>query len=92
MQRLRSGWENTLFLNPKTAMMPVLFVMLWMYTGTYLIIFLANLQKINPEIIEAARIDGATEWQILTHVILPAMSGVIVTSCILAISGSPEEL
>ncbi len=39
-------------------MMPVLFVMLWMYTGTYLIIFLANLQKINPEIIEAARIDG----------------------------------
>lgn len=88
MQRLRSGWENTLFLNPKTAMMPVLFVMLWMYTGTYLIIFLANLQKINPEIIEAARIDGATEWQILTHLILPAMSGVIVTSCILAISGS----
>lgn len=88
MQRLRPGWENTLFLNPKTAMLPVLFVMLWMYTGTYLIIFLANLQKINPETIEAAKIDGATEGQVLRYVILPALSGVIVTACILAISGS----
>lgn len=88
MQRLRPGWENTLFLNPKTAMLPVLFVMLWMYTGTYLIIFLANLQKINPETIEAAKIDGAMEGQVLRYVILPALSGVIVTACILAISGS----
>ncbi|BAS26202.1 ABC transporter permease [Limnochorda pilosa] len=88
MQYLEPGWENTLFLNPRTAILPVLFVMLWMYTGTYLIIFLANLQKIDPQLIEAAKIDGATEGQVLGRVILPAMSGVIVTSAILAISGS----
>ena len=69
-------------------MVPVLIVMLWMYTGTYLIIFLANLQKIDPSIIEAATIDGATEGQVLWHVIFPQLSGTFVISAILAISGS----
>ncbi|HHT91301.1 MAG: sugar ABC transporter permease [Bacillota bacterium] len=88
MQTLSPGWENELFIDPQLAILPVLFVILWMYTGTYMIIFLANLQKIDPALIEAARIDGATEWQVLIRIMLPALSGVIVTACILAISGS----
>ena len=88
VQRFIPGWENTIFLDFKTAMLPVLFVILWMYTGNYLIIFLANLQKIEPELIEAAKIDGASEGQIMRHVILPVLSGVIVVSAILAITGS----
>ena len=82
------GWENTLMNDPGFAMFPVLFVILWMYTGTYMIIFLANLQRIDASIVEAARIDGATEFQVLGRIILPALSGVIVTCAILAISGS----
>ena len=74
--------------NSEHPMISVLFVILWMYTGTYLIIFLANLQKIDTSVIEAAKIDGATEMQALRYIILPALSGVIVTSAILAISGS----
>lgn len=69
-------------------MLKVLFVILWMYTGTYLIIFMSNLQKIDTSIIEAAKIDGASEMQVLRKIILPCLSGVIVTSAILAISGS----
>lgn len=88
MQKFQPGWEFNLPNDPRRAIIPVLFVMLWMYSGTYLIIFLANLQKIDPALIEAARIDGATEWQVLTKIILPALSGVIVTASILAISGS----
>jgi raffinose/stachyose/melibiose transport system permease protein len=83
------------FFNPRAEftineypMIPVLVVMLWMYTGMYVIIFLANLQRIDVSIIEASKIDGATEAQALRHIILPALSGVIVTSAILAISGS----
>ena len=52
------------------------------------IIFLANLQKIDVSIIEASKIDGASEFQTLRYIILPALSGVIVTCAILAISGS----
>jgi len=76
------------FVPGKNSMLPVLLVILWMYTGTYVIIFLANLQKIDPSIIEASKIDGATEMQTLRYIILPALSGVIVTTAILAISGS----
>ncbi len=79
------AYEQGVNSNP---MLTVLFVILWMYTGTYMIIFLANLQKIDNAIIEAAQIDGASEWQVLRHIIFPALSGVIVTACILAISGS----
>ena len=74
--------------NSSSPMVPVLLVILWMYTGTYLIIFLANLQKIDTSVIEAAKIDGATELQALRYIILPSLSGVIVTSAILSISGS----
>lgn len=88
MQYFKPGWINTLPLHPQLAIVPVLFVMLWLYTGLYLIIFLANLQKLSPEMIEAARIDGAHEGQILWHVILPSLSGVVLTTAILAISGS----
>lgn len=69
-------------------MVPVLIVILWMFTGFYMIIFLANMQRIDPAIVEAARIDGAKEGRILWHITLPALSGVIVTTAILAISGS----
>jgi len=76
------------FIPGKNAMLPVLIVILWMYTGTYVIIFLANLQKIDPSVIEASKIDGASEMQTLRYIIFPALSGVIVTTAILAISGS----
>jgi len=69
-------------------LIPVLAVILWMYTGLYMLIFLANLQKIDVSIIEATKIDGASEMQTLRYIILPALSGVIVTCAILAISGS----
>ena len=87
--------EIVRFFNPSAVfnvnsrpMIPVLVVILWMFTGFYMIIFIANLQRIDPAIIEAARIDGAKEGSILRYVILPAMTGVIVTCSILAISGS----
>lgn len=91
MQRISPGWENTILINPTNAVLAVLFVILWMYTGTYLLIFLANLQKIDPYLLEAAKIDGANEKQILGRIILPSLSGVIVTTIILAIFGSLQS-
>jgi len=76
------------FLPGKNFMFMILLVILWMYTGIYMLIFLANLQKIDNAVIEAAMIDGASEMQTLRYVVFPALSGVIVTCAILAISGS----
>jgi len=86
-----SGNESAQFdlmLKPETVMYPIGFALIWMYTGFYMIIFLANLQKIDKSMIEAAKIDGAKETQIFGRVILPLMTGAILVSSILAIAGS----
>ena len=46
------------------------------------------MQKIDVQIVESARIDGANEGQVMRYIILPALSGTIVNAAILAISGS----
>jgi raffinose/stachyose/melibiose transport system permease protein len=46
------------------------------------------MQKIDVQVIESARIDGANEAQVMRHIIMPALSGTIVNAAILAISGS----
>ncbi len=80
--------QFTLMLDPSTVMIPIGFALIWMYTGFYMIIFLANLQKINDSMIEAAKIDGASELQIFTQIIVPLLSGTILVSTVLAIAGS----
>ncbi len=77
------------FLNERgISMLPILFVTLWCWTGMYLILFLANMQKIDPQTLDAAQIDGAKESTILFKIILPELSGSILNSAILCISGS----
>jgi len=78
----------TVFEDRSWAIVPILFVILWLYTGLYMVIYIANLQKIPPSLIEAAVIDGASESQVLVRVILPSMLGVLFTTVVFAISGS----
>ncbi len=70
------------------AIVPILFVILWYYTGIYMVIFIANLQKVSPSVIEAAIIDGAKEHQILFRVVVPQMVNIIFTTSVFAIAGS----
>ncbi len=80
--------QFSMMLSAKTIMYPIGFALIWMYTGFYMIIFLANLQKMDNNMIEAAKIDGASERQIFIKVILPLLSGAIAVSSVLAIAGS----
>lgn len=82
------NYTMTIMNSKQLAMIPIGFVLLWVYTGFYVIIFLANLQNIDPNIIEAAQIDGAADGQIFIKIIVPQLYGVIVLTSILAISGS----
>jgi raffinose/stachyose/melibiose transport system permease protein len=77
-----------LMMRSSTVMLPVAVALIWMYTGFYMMIFLANMQKVDASMIEAAQIDGARESQILLRVILPLLTASIFVSAILAISGS----
>lgn len=77
-----------IFENKNYAMIPILIVLLWQHTSLYMVIFLANLQRIPDSVFEAATIDGAKESTIIRHIVLPALANVIFTCSILAISGS----
>ena len=81
-------WNASFLTKPDLAMIPVCFVVLWVWTGMYLILFLANMQRIDVQFIEAARIDGANEMQIVRRIMLPMLSGVVVNAAILCIAGS----
>ena len=52
-------------------------VAVWIWTGFALVVLSAALKGIPVEIIEAARVDGANEWQTLTRVTIPMMSSTI---------------
>ena len=77
-----------LMLYADTVMIPIAFALIWVYTGMYMTIFLANLQKVDEHLIEAAKIDGASETQIFLKIIVPLLAGTILVSSILAIAGS----
>lgn len=77
-----------LLLRQETVMYPIGFALIWMYTGFYMVIFLANLQKIDQGLVEAAQIDGAGEFRIFFSLIVPLLSGTVLVSAILAIAGS----
>lgn len=64
---------NTNFNNPA-----LIFVGVWMWTGFCMVVLSAALKGIPPELIEAARVDGASEWQVFWRVILPLMMSTIV--------------
>ncbi|WP_117170088.1 carbohydrate ABC transporter permease [Paraliobacillus sediminis] len=72
----------------KWAMISVSFVIIWQFVGLYLIIFLAALQNVPEEVLEAAKIDGASEWTTTWKITVPMIWDTIIVAVILCISGS----
>ncbi|MEE1296644.1 MAG: sugar ABC transporter permease [Bifidobacterium sp.] len=60
----------------------------WTFTGYNMLIFLSALQAIPHELYEAARIDGATNWQIAIHVKLPNVRGAALLAMLMSIVGT----
>ena len=55
----------------KTALLSVSFVTVWRQVGYNMIIFIGAIQNVQGEILEAARIDGASHFQIVRRMIIP---------------------
>ncbi|MCK9600370.1 MULTISPECIES: carbohydrate ABC transporter permease [unclassified Sphaerochaeta] len=56
------------------AMITIILFSVWKYMGYYMIIYLAGLQGINPELYEAANLDGTNAWQRFRYVTVPQLS------------------
>ena len=56
----------------------LIIVMTWMWTGFAMVIISAALKGINPELLEAARVDGATELQVFRRIVFPLLAPTLV--------------
>lgn len=83
------GFENVAWLSGEnSAMIAVLFVIVWQFAPFYMILFRAAIVGIPEELYEAAEIDGAKPWHKFFRITLPLLMPTIVSSSILAIVGS----
>lgn len=60
-------------------------VILW-FTGIPIVLFINGLQKINPSLFEAAKIDSANSWQILWKIIIPMIKPIALVCTIFTIA------
>jgi raffinose/stachyose/melibiose transport system permease protein len=74
--------------NPNIALWTLLGIISWKYIGFAVILMLAGLQSIPDELSEAARIDGASYWQVQRHITLPLLGPTIRIWAFLSIIGS----
>jgi len=74
--------------DPRLAMWSVIAVDIWKWTGFHVVIYLAGLQSLPPELDEAAEIDGANALQRFVHVTLPMMHRYTMTNVIIATLGA----
>jgi multiple sugar transport system permease protein len=70
---------------PGTAPPAVAITYVWTEAPFFMLMLLAGLQTIPPEIVEAAVVDGAGWWQRLRHVVLPGLRRIIAISTILMV-------
>lgn len=57
--------------HPDTALTIILLVHLWHSLGTWVLLILAGFERLPPELTDAARVDGAGEWQVFWRITLP---------------------
>ncbi|MDO4331757.1 MAG: sugar ABC transporter permease [Eubacteriales bacterium] len=62
------------FWGTSTALLTIVIVVVWKQAGYYMIMFLGGLKNINPELYEAAKIDGAGAWGAFRHITWPMLS------------------
>jgi raffinose/stachyose/melibiose transport system permease protein len=70
------------------ALYAIIIPIIWQYAGFYILIYYAALKNIPESLIEAARIDGASPWQIALKIKLPLIMNVIKVTIVLAVVGS----
>lgn len=74
--------------NPALALPSIMGVDVWKWLGYHIILFVAGLQAVRPELYEAAKVDGASPVQSFWNITVPAMKSMIGLNFIIAIAGA----
>ena len=77
------GWLG----ESETALYAVLVTAIWSYLGFCIVVLFAGLQKVDPELVAAARVDGANSQQRFRHVIVPQIRPVLTMVIVYTVIG-----
>lgn len=83
-----ANYGTTLVADAKYGFIGLIILMNWQMIGYMMIIYIAGLQNVPTELIEASKIDGATKWQTLRHVTIPMVMPSITICMFLTLSNS----
>jgi ABC-type sugar transport system permease subunit len=83
LESLTMNWLG----NIDTALPALIAVTTWMFTGFNMVVLLAALHSLPQDLIDAARVDGASNLQLVWHIIVPMLRGTIVNLLILCFIG-----
>ena len=70
------------FSDARLAWLPIILADVWKTTPFVALLLLAGLQNVDEELVEAARVDGASSWQLLRHVTLPLLRPALVVALV----------
>lgn len=83
------GVETPFVLGDRFWVMPaIMLVIVWKYFGFHMMIYIAALQSIPRDVIEAAHLDGVSRWKITRHIRIPMIRSAILISVFFAIIGA----
>jgi ABC-type sugar transport system permease subunit len=88
LHALFSGWDPEFAWLDHYVMPSLIVASVWLYAGFNMIYFLASLQNVNRELLEAAQIDGAGPWDRFRHVVVPEIRPVAGFVVLLSVIGS----
>lgn len=71
--------------NPSLALWSIVVAFIWQHSGYSMIIFLAGLQSVPPEVVEAGAIDGAGPWRRFWHIVRPLLLPATVVNLMISI-------
>ncbi|SDS69394.1 carbohydrate ABC transporter membrane protein 1, CUT1 family [Nocardioides scoriae] len=73
---------------PDSALWSTVFLIVWRFTGFYMLLLLVGLQGISRDVYEAAELDGANRWQAFRHITLPLIRPSLALCVIMCVTGS----
>ena len=74
--------------SPRTALLALIVLSIWMQVGYQMMVFVAGLQRIPPAYLEAARVDGANAWQRFWRVTFPLLKPVTLFVLVTGVIGA----
>ncbi|QOR46983.1 sugar ABC transporter permease [Trueperella pecoris] len=81
-------YATTIISNWKYGYLGLVILINWQLIGYMMIIYIAGLQNVPPELIESAQLDGADRWQVLRHVTIPMVMPSITICLFLTLSST----